>query len=211
MRGVRIFLAILISLLPINALRVWAYRRILGYHMRNAFVGFGTVIAVDRAIIQNCKIGLFNLFLGPARIVIKDGASMGNENRVVCGFWVLKQEYAGHGYSRTFEVAENSLITSNHYFDVVGTFKLGQRSWIAGIGSQFWTHGAGNRDQRVEIGSDCYVGSAVRFSPDSSIGNNVILSLGSVVTRAIPGDHLMVGGVPAGVLQENYDWRTRVA
>jgi len=91
---------------------------------------------------------------------------------------------------------------------VAGTFKLGDGSWIAGIGSQFWTHGAGVPEREVEIGSDCYLGSAVRFAPGSSVGNNVLVAMGSVVSNAIKIDNALVGGVPAKVLKENYNWKS---
>jgi acetyltransferase-like isoleucine patch superfamily enzyme len=203
----RLVVSVLISMLPLNLLRRFAYRYLFGYKIRGASIGFGTVIAVDDATLEECRIGALNLMIGPMKVIIKQGASIGFENRFICGFWVLRGEQAKIGYSRTLIVEEDALITSGHYFDVVGTFKLGQRSWIAGMGSQFWTHGAGLLDQGITIGSDCYLGSAVRFAPGSSIGNNVILSLGSVVVKPVIGDNLLVGGVPAKIIREDYSWK----
>ena len=210
MKKLKIVLAILISLLPINGLRVFGYR-LLGYRIQESQVGFGTIIAVDDAFIESSKIGPFNIFVGPMKVHIHRGASIGNRNEFVCGYWVLRHEYKRAQYLRSLEICDEALITSRHYFDLSGSLVLGERSWIAGIDSQFWTHGAGVRERDVKIGSDCYVGSAVRFSPGSSIGDNIVVAMGSVVSGAIPESNALVGGVPAKVLKSNYNWREKDA
>ena len=101
------------------------------------------------------------------------------------------------------------MITSNHYFDVAGTFVLGNNSWIAGIGSQFWTHGAGVQERNITIGERCYLGSAVRFAPGSSVGDNCIVGLGSVVTKEFNSNNAVIAGHPAKIIRENYDWKTK--
>ena len=205
---VKIALAFLVSFLPLNVLRMFGYRLLLGYHVDASRIGFGTVIAVDQAIITTANLGFFNLFIGPMKIRIAEGASIGNRNTFSCGHWVLQGQYRDSNYTRTLTIGAGTLITSNHHFDVAGSFALGDRSWIAGIGSQFWTHGVGVRERNIEIGRDCYLGSAVRFAPGSKIGNNVLVAMGSVVSGVIPADNALVGGVPAKVLKENYDWKT---
>jgi acetyltransferase-like isoleucine patch superfamily enzyme len=206
----KIVLATLISLLPLNGLRVLGYH-LLGYKIQDSRIGFGTIIAVDEALIEACKIGPFNLFAGPMKIYIHRGASIGNRNEFICGYWVLRDEYKDHRYARSFEVCDDALITSRHYFDVAGSFLLGERSWIAGIDSQFWTHGAGVKERDVRIGADCYIGSAVRFAPGSSIADNVIIAMGSVVSGSIPESNVLVGGVPAKVLKSDYNWKEKDA
>jgi acetyltransferase-like isoleucine patch superfamily enzyme len=199
-------LAALISLLPLNGLRVLGYR-LLGYRIQAARIGFGTIIAVDEARIDSAKIGPFNLFAGPMKVHIHRGASIGNRNEFICGYWVLRAEYSDAHYLRSLEVCEGALITSRHYFDVSGSLVLGERSWIAGIDSQFWTHGAGVKDRDIKIGADCYIGSAVRFAPGSSIGDHVLLAMGSVVSGNLPENHALIGGAPARVLKTNYNWK----
>jgi acetyltransferase-like isoleucine patch superfamily enzyme len=101
------------------------------------------------------------------------------------------------------EIGANALITSGHYVDVVGSFVLGDCSWIAGIGSQFWMHGAGATDRDIRVGRECYVGSAVRFVPGSEIGDNMIVAMGSVVTKKFDVTKAMIGGAPASVLNKD--------
>ncbi len=206
MKKLKIVLAALISLLPLNGLRVLGYR-LLGYRIREARIGWGTIIAVDEATLDSCKIGPLNLLVGPMKIQVRRGASIGNRNEFVCGYWVLREEYREAHYLRSLEVCEEALITSRHYFDLSGSLVLGERSWIAGVDSQFWTHGAGVTDRDIQIGSDCYLGSAVRFSPGSSIGDRVLVAMGSVVSGQIPDSSALVGGVPAKVLKSNYNWK----
>jgi acetyltransferase-like isoleucine patch superfamily enzyme len=210
LKKLKIALAFLIGLLPLNVLRVNGYR-LLGYQIQNSRIGFGTVIAVDEAVIESSRIGPFNLFAGPVKIHVHRGASIGNRNEFICGYWTLRQEYKDAQYARRLEVCENALITSRHYFDLSGALVLGERSWIAGIDSQFWTHGAGVKERDISIGADCYIGSAVRFSPGSSIGDHVIVAMGSVVSGPIPETNALVGGVPAKVLKSDYDWKEKHA
>jgi acetyltransferase-like isoleucine patch superfamily enzyme len=204
----KLVLAALVSLLPVNGLRVLGYRILFGYRISESHIGFGTVIVVDRLSMEKARVGLFNLFVGPMKVLVQAGASVGNRNTFSCGYWVLRDQYRESNYSRTLELGRDVLITSGHYFDVAGTFKLGDHSWIAGLGSQFWTHGAGVRERDIRIGENCYVGSAVRFAPGSCIGDHVLVAMGSVVSGELPVDRALVGGVPARVLREDYDWKS---
>ncbi len=210
MKKIKIVFAALISLFPLNGLRVLGYR-LLGYRIQSSRIGFGTVIAVEEAIIESCKIGPFNIFIGPMKICIHSGASIGNRNEFICGYWVLRDEYKEYRYARSLKICDHALITSRHYFDLSGALVLGEGSWIAGIDSQFWTHGAGVMERDVRIGSGCYLGSAVRFSPGASIGNDVVVAMGSVVSGEMPENNTLIGGVPAKVLKSNYNWKERDA
>ncbi len=209
MRKLKLALAVVISILPLNFLRVFAYKFILGYKIKGAKIGFGTIIAVDKAEIAACKIGWGNLFTGPMSMKIGEGASIGYRNTFSCGYWTIRPEYADANYARNLLIAEKTLITSQHYIDVAGAFTLGAGSWVAGFSSQFWTHGAGIIDRDISIGKNCYLGSAVRFAPGSVIGNDVLVAMGSVVTSKFDVDIAMLGGVPAKVLRENYDWQEK--
>ena len=205
MLKLKLVLAVLISILPINILRVFGYR-LLGYKIQGS-IGFGTVIAVSSAKIEHCKIGLFNLFIGPMKIIIGEGASIGSLNIFSCGFWTTREQFRNWNYARSLQIGSQTLITSQHYIDVAGEFVLGDGSWLAGVRSQFWTHGAGETDRNIEIGSDSYIGSAVRFAPGSGVGEHVIVAMGSVVTKHFDVSNAMIAGVPAKVVRDNYDWK----
>ena len=203
-------LALAVSALPLNALRVLGYRG-LGYDVQASRIGLGTVIAVDAATIRSARIGPLNAFLGPITVDIQPGATIGNRNEFSSGAWVAEARYRDAHYARRLVIEAGATITSRHFFDVAGSLRLGERSWVAGLGSQFWTHGAGATERDISIGTDCYIGSVVRFAPGASIGNNVLVAMGSVITGAIDADDALVGGVPARVIRAGYDWRTQSA
>ena len=205
MLKVKLVLAVLISILPINVLRVLGYR-LLGYKISGR-IGFGTVIAVSEANIESCKIGAFNLFVGPMKVKIGSNARIESLNIFSCGFWTTKEQFRKRNYARSLQLGARTLVTSQHYVDVAGSFKLGDDSWLAGVRSQFWTHGAGEADRDIEIGPDCYIGSAVRFAPGSGVGEHVIVAMGSVVTKRFDVSNAMIAGVPAKVLKKDYDWK----
>lgn len=53
----------------------------------------------------------------------------------------------------------------------------------------------------VTIGDDVWIGGNVTILPGVTIGNNVIVAAGAVVTKDVP-DNCLVGGVPARPLRE---------
>jgi len=206
----RIKIAHIIGLIPMGRIRIFLYRNIFGYHIHKSEIGWRTVIVVDHAELTECEIGENNQFIGPMNLILKKGASIGEGNTFHCGWWTLKERFKTRNYERYFEMGKNTRIGLNHHFDVAGAFILGNTSWIGGQGSQFWTHGAGAVDHNIHIGEHCYIGSAVRFAPGSSIGNNIIVGLGSIVTGKFNNDeNAIISGHPAKIVKKNYDWETK--
>ncbi|WP_342349251.1 hypothetical protein [uncultured Nitrospira sp.] len=168
-----------------------------------------SILAVDSAEINAANIGRFNKFVGPYRLRIGSGAAVGRSNVISCGAWVAEDKFVCEGYARYCHLGDGCMVSSFHFIDPTGGFTIGPHSWIAGSHSQFWTHGIGVKDRSISIGSDCYIGSAVRFAPGSSIGNNNTIGLGSVVVGHHDKECVLIAGVPAKVLKTNYDWRAR--
>ncbi len=52
----------------------------------------------------------------------------------------------------------------------------------------------------VKIGNDVWIGGNVTILPGVTIGNNVVVAAGAVVTKDVP-DNTLVGGVPAKVIK----------
>jgi acetyltransferase-like isoleucine patch superfamily enzyme len=187
-------------------LRIALYRLLFRYRIaKGARVGGGTLIAVNKASIGRASIGRRNTFSGPFTLCIGEGVEIGHENLILCGDWAAAEEFSEGGYERSCTLEAGSMITSGHFIDAVGGFVLGAGSWIAGRGSQFWTHGAGVRDRRVSIGARCYVGSAVRLAPGASIADESVVAIGSVVTRKLTSQRVLIAGVPASVVREDYE------
>ena len=53
----------------------------------------------------------------------------------------------------------------------------------------------------VHIGNDVWVGGSAIILPGVTVGNNVIIAAGSIVTKNIP-DNVVVGGNPAKIIKE---------
>lgn len=199
-------LARVVSRTPSNTLRVALYRLLFRYRIASgARVGFGTLIAVGKASIGRARIGRRNTFSGPFTLCIGEGVEIGQENLIVCGDWAAEEKFSESGYERSCTLEAGSMITSSHFIDAVGGFLLGAGSWIAGRGSQFWTHGAGVRDRGVSIGARCYIGSAVRLAPGAAVADESVVAIGSVVTKKFANGRVLIAGVPASVVREDYE------
>jgi len=181
-RKLRIVLANIIAYVPTNILRCSLYKTLFGYDIRNSIIGWKTVIVVDSAKLDSCRIGRNNRFTGPFRFVMEANASIDKSNVFECGWWVIEPQHAS-------------------------TIEIGTNTWIAGLQSQFWTHGAGSTKTTVLIGDDCYIGSASRFAPGSVIGNRCLVAMSSTITKNFSTDECVIAGTPASIKKENYYWR----
>ena len=56
----------------------------------------------------------------------------------------------------------------------------------------------------VVIGRDVWIGGNCTILPGVTIGNNVVVAAGAVVTKDVP-DNCVVGGVPAKIIREIHD------
>ena len=203
----KIMMAYMIGIVPCSLIRCLLYRILFGYRIHKSRIGWNTTICVAEATLYRCTINRHNSFIGPMRVTIGKDTKIDSGNLFNCGWWVLEEQYKSSNYGRLLNIGEDTRIGPKHSFDVVGSLTIGDRTTVAGQGSQFWTHGAGVKDRNIAIGDDCYIGSGVLFSPGSSIHNKTIVALGSVVAGAFPEDNLLIGGVPARRLKTNYNWR----
>ena len=53
----------------------------------------------------------------------------------------------------------------------------------------------------ITIGDNCWIGGGSIINPGVSIGNNVVVASGSVVTKSF-GDNVIIGGNPARIIKE---------
>lgn len=209
-RRQRLVLSWLISCVPWNAARVFLYRELMGYRIERSHIGWRTEIVVDEAEFTDCHVGSGNKFIGPMRVTVGAGTQIGGANTFSCGWWSTDPEHQHLAYRRSLDIGSKVIITSGHYLDVVGAISIGAETWVAGHASQFWTHGAGVREGTISIGARCYIGSAVCFAPGAAVGDDCIVGLGSVVTRAFSDHRVMIAGQPAKVVKDDFDWKDRL-
>ncbi|NET09973.1 MAG: hypothetical protein F6K16_35785 [Symploca sp. SIO2B6] len=166
----------------------------------NQFTGLKTIK------LENASISNNNSFSGFISLVMSgeldNRSDIGNFNRFFLGAWSRELK------NGTVQLQPGAKITSSHLFDLVCDIVIGRNSVIAGRESQFWTHGVGI-NKSINIGDLCYIGSACRFAPGAATGNNIIVGMGSVVTKHIECNNAMIAGVPAKIIKSNYDFRSK--
>lgn len=200
---IKMVLTRLVSYLPTNTLRLMGYRLFSYSFGQGCKVDWGVWICVDGFTAGNkLSIRRRTRILGPISVDFKNNVLVGRGNRIECGWSAADPSNASKNYARSFKVGENCLLHEDHLFDVYGSIHIDDGSWVAGFASQFLTHGASAVDRDIYIGKSCYVGSAVRFAPGASIGNECIVGMGAVVTKKLEDDRCILGGVPARVLRQ---------
>ena len=200
----RMLLAMAISLLPLNGLRVGLYRRLMGYDLApGARIGLMTVIACESFKAgRNLVMGRNNRFVGPLRVEFGEQVIVGRFNLFSCGTSAGSPDKAHMNYARRITAGDGVLINDNHFFDVYGALDIGARTWVAGMGSQFWTHGASVMERDIRVGAGCYLGSAVRLAPGAEIGDRCVLGIGSVVVSRLAETDAVLAGFPAKKLRD---------
>ena len=84
---------------------------------------------------------------------------------------------------------------------------IGPNSLITTVGHPLSPQGRRDKlaqAKPIKIGDDVWIGGNCTILPGVTIGNNVIIAAGSVVTKDIP-DNCVVAGVPSKVIRKLYD------
>lgn len=119
-------------------------------------------------------------------------------------FWTLEKQarYAG------VQMGKNNFIGSKFWSSEAYLITIGNNCGITN-GVKFFTHG-GARSVRnlypkfdcfgkIQIGDYVYIGTNSMIMPGVTVGNNVLIAAGSVVTKSIPSN-VVVGGNPAKII-----------
>jgi acetyltransferase-like isoleucine patch superfamily enzyme len=190
------YIALLISIVPLNILRVILYNIFMGYKISySSKIGIGTIIASRTVLINKVRIGMFNKFIGEFDLVVDQGTIIGSFNEF--------SSVPGKNKSAYCEIGKNTLITKNHLFDTSGGITIKDHTCIAGQGSQLWTHGGQKEQKKIVINKKCYIGSAVRIAQGVEIAENSYIGLGSVVIDTFNEPDVLILGFPAKIVKKN--------
>ncbi|HPI46204.1 MAG TPA: hypothetical protein PLH91_13295, partial [Tenuifilaceae bacterium] len=63
-----------------------------------------------------------------------------------------------------------------------------------------------NQDSAIFIGSHTWIGSRVIINKGVVLPDNTVVASGSVVTKSFYESNILIGGVPANILQKNITW-----
>lgn len=195
--------AALIAIVPSAALRRLLYRRVMGFTIPDSSsIGFLTLMAVPAADLgESISIGPLNIFKGPIAVTIGAQTRIGRNNRFYSSWKIMDPRFTERNYTPRLHIGQRALVLNDHFFDIYGLLAIGDGTWIAGYGSQFWTHGLSVTDRDIVIGNENYLGSAVRFAPGTSIGDRNIIALGSVVLSKIEANDSLISGFPAKAIR----------
>lgn len=195
---VKLLIALLIGLCPVQQFKRILYQVIFGYTIHpTARIGL-VLINVERMVLHaGARIEHFNLITNFQLLELLAGAEikMGN---------VITVPRVMGGRTRLW-LGPQATITRRHFFDLTGNVIIGENTVIGGLGSQFWTHSFDTdrniRISDIHIGDHCFIGSAVRFSPGSKLPDRVVVGMGSVVTGCFEQGNALIAGVPARVIR----------
>lgn len=184
-----------VARLPFNALRVQAYRWLGCEIAKKVTIGYKAVIASRICVLHegvhigcNCSIACREFHAGPKARILSGNVFTGDA---------------------AMKIGVNVRIGNDHLFDCWSNITIGDNTWIAGRGSQFWTHGTSKsvKDRSIVIGSDAYIGSGSLFAPGSGVADGCLVLLGSVVTTRFESQNCKIGGNPARLLMNGQPWR----
>jgi acetyltransferase-like isoleucine patch superfamily enzyme len=187
----------IVCIIPSNFMRVFIYRKLLGYKIgKNVHIGKSKI---------KCK-----------KVIIYDNVYIGNKNTISCNELILEEnskilsENSLVGKANFF-LGKNSRVINNHIIDLWNDVSIGADSWIAGSGSQLWTHGSLstklNKKLSIKIEDNVYISSNVLISAGVHIESINLIGLGSVVTRSITSSNNIVIGNPSEIVKSDIDWR----
>jgi acetyltransferase-like isoleucine patch superfamily enzyme len=184
---------IALAMLPASRWKNAALRR-LGWRIgRRVELGPCLVIRIDEVQISDrARVGPFNVFRDLARLDLGEGVLIGQWN------WFSASSHMRHaGGPGTLELGPQSSITSRHYVDCTGGVRVGAYSTIAGERSTFVTHGISwvSSDQTydsIEIGDFCLLSSNVQVAPGTSVGDRIVVGMGSTIAGKLTEPGLYV-------------------
>ena len=201
----RRYLAILIAFVPFNFIRIFFYRRLLGYKVSSgAKISALTLIDANSCEIGRVTIGPLN-YISVKKLILKNDVTIGRLNRfkwigklyveevssIVSGNVAFgsRPGISPFESSQNFYIGKKCIITNKHLFDISDELKIGDDVTIGGTGTQFWTHSFDLQHIKIQagikIGNQVYIGSRCLILGGVSVADNVIIGAGTNVSRSI--------------------------
>ena len=204
----RKFLSILVILLP-SGLKVPVYRHVFGYKIgRRVKIGWSWINVDTLEIGDYVVIGNLNRFKNTPVVQIGDYTRIGFGNTFTSTYeFTNPQRIMIKGNRPELIIGRHCGISMLHYFDVQDRLSIGSYATIAGMGSVFFTHyldviNATQTTRPITIGQYCMIGSNARCVPGAGVADCSVVAMGTVLTKAFPDTHVMIGGNPGVVIRK---------
>lgn len=204
----KLFITLLVSLIPINSLKIFLYRSIFSYNISyDSKIGFFNVIKAKSFISEKATIGNFNLINGD-NVVLKKGAIINKFNRIknfnncqlsedaLIFSWnfisgIPKNKFIiNHDFNnQNITLGKTSELLRRNYVDLVDEVMIGDNVVFGGNGSEIWTHGFNTKREmlvgKVIFGNNIFIGSNCVFTKGVSIIDETTIAPGSVIYKNI--------------------------
>lgn len=191
--------ALIISLLPFNILRIFFYNKILKYKIeKNTSIGFLTIIISDDCKINESRVHSFNYIkinkikINKSKIyyfnIIKNFYFFSiNQNSIIKNKNKFYGEIKLNNYP-SLEISENCEIGNENFFDLSGNIKIKNNSKILNF-CQLWTHGfSSDRNIKIgdiDIGENVILENSVTVINNIKITSNCIIKISSIVNKSL--------------------------
>lgn len=199
------YMAIFISVIPFNILRIFFYRIFLRYEISyNSHIGPMSILICKKCKIDGAQIGFLNR-IEVTEFSMQKGSTIGKFNKFLflnkvnigknCIF-VSRNLIAGTrpGISpfkdnEVFFLGNGSAVLQQNIIDISETVTIGKNVVIGGFGTQIWTHGFSHDRVKIQaaivIADNVFIGSRSIILPSVSICSNVVIGSGSVISKSI--------------------------
>ena len=127
-----------------------------------------------------------NYFKGPINVCLGEKSIIGRLNK-------FTRALSSVTYGKSFlRLEAGTGITYSNFFDLTCSITFGSHSQVAGMGSQFWTHGYVHAKEGVDrirvdvditIGNNVYIGTSCLFNPGVSVANAINIGGNSSVSK----------------------------
>jgi acetyltransferase-like isoleucine patch superfamily enzyme len=183
--------------------RRWLLTRLFRYDLHpTSRIGLSWIYPKQLRLREHARIGHLNYSKGLDLITLEPHATIGNLN------WITAHPTSGIHFRHvpcrqpSLTLAEHAAITSQHFFDCASPITIGRFSTVAGLRSQFFTHGIdireGRQDTRpIEIGAYCLVATGTVVLPGSRLPDHSATSALSLLNKQFAEPYYLYGGVPA--------------
>ncbi len=215
-RKTRLAALAFVALMP-GFLKRPLYRGLFGYRIgKRVRLGLSIIDARECEIADDVRVGHFNLIVGVGRLFVGDHAHVGFLNLIRGGDEVSLGRYAEvlrmnqinsipdpdvvNPTEPRFSLGDGAIVTAGHKIDFTDRVSIGRRTILGGRNSSLWTHNR-QRTRPIEIGELSYIGSEIRVAPGGVIPSRCIVGIGSVVTKELEGEYLLIAGVPARIVK----------
>lgn len=167
--------------------------------------GFSLILVDDFEMAKDAKIGHFNI-IKCHYLKMEERSKINHLNTISGNFDIVMGQnsvlmnlnrLAGVRKSKCyctpcFMMHKGAKIMSRHFFDLIQSIEIGERSIFAGARSQCWTHSYlygkvkhARLDGKITIGKNSYIGASCILLPGIEIGNDISLGAGTVCSKSI--------------------------